>query len=54
MSRLQDLEVFVQVVNSGNFAKAAAALEINPSAALVLWKISWGCVCSIAQRAASA
>jgi DNA-binding transcriptional LysR family regulator len=32
MSRLQDLEVFVQVVNSGNFAKAAAALEINPSA----------------------
>jgi DNA-binding transcriptional LysR family regulator len=32
MSRVQDLEVFVQVVNSGNFAKAAAALEINPSA----------------------
>jgi DNA-binding transcriptional LysR family regulator len=32
MSRFQDLEVFVQVVNSGNFAKAAAALEINPSA----------------------
>lgn len=32
MSRLQDLEVFVQVVNSGNFAKAAVALEINPSA----------------------
>ncbi|MBE9169331.1 LysR family transcriptional regulator [Pleurocapsales cyanobacterium LEGE 06147] len=32
MSRLQDLEVFVQVVNSGNFAKAAAVLEINPSA----------------------
>jgi DNA-binding transcriptional LysR family regulator len=32
MSRLQDLEVFVQVVNSGNFAKAAAVLDINPSA----------------------
>ncbi|KAM3095779.1 LysR family transcriptional regulator [Phormidesmis sp. 146-35] len=32
MSRLHDLEVFVQVVNSGNFARAAAALEINPSA----------------------
>lgn len=32
MNRLQDLEVFVQVVNSGNFAKAAIALEINPSA----------------------
>ncbi|MBW4691397.1 MAG: LysR family transcriptional regulator [Lyngbya sp. HA4199-MV5] len=32
MSRLQDLEVFVQVVNSGNFAKAAVALDINPSA----------------------
>ncbi|PSB56208.1 LysR family transcriptional regulator [Chamaesiphon polymorphus] len=32
MSRLPDLEVFVQVVNSGNFAKAAAVLEINPSA----------------------
>jgi DNA-binding transcriptional LysR family regulator len=32
MSRLQDLEVFVQVVNSGNFAKAAVVLDINPSA----------------------
>ncbi|MEH2039347.1 LysR family transcriptional regulator [Nostoc sp.] len=32
MSRLQDLEVFVQVVNSGNFAKAAVVLEISPSA----------------------
>jgi DNA-binding transcriptional LysR family regulator len=32
MSRLEDLEVFVQVVNSGNFAKAAAVLDINPSA----------------------
>lgn len=32
MSRLQDLEVFVQVVESGNFAKAAAELELNPSA----------------------
>lgn len=32
MSRLQDLEVFVQVVNSGNFAKAAIVLDINPSA----------------------
>jgi DNA-binding transcriptional LysR family regulator len=32
MSRLQDLEVFVKVVNSGNFAKAAVALDINPSA----------------------
>jgi DNA-binding transcriptional LysR family regulator len=32
MSRLQDLEVFVRVVNSGNFAKAAAELEIHPSA----------------------
>lgn len=32
MSRLQDMEVFVQVVNSGNFAKAAVALDINPSA----------------------
>lgn len=32
MSRLQDLEVFVQVVRSGNFAKAAAELQLNPSA----------------------
>lgn len=32
MSRLQNLEVFVQVVNSGNFAKAAVVLDINPSA----------------------
>lgn len=32
MSRLQDLEVFVQVVQSGNFAKAATVLDINPSA----------------------
>jgi DNA-binding transcriptional LysR family regulator len=32
MSRLQDLEVLVQVVNSGNFAKASVALDINPSA----------------------
>ncbi|MBD2463535.1 LysR family transcriptional regulator [Oscillatoria sp. FACHB-1407] len=32
MSRLQDLEVFVQVVESGNFAKAAAQLQLNPSA----------------------
>ncbi|XGV94680.1 MAG: LysR family transcriptional regulator [Leptolyngbya sp. BL-A-14] len=32
MSRLQDLGVFVQVVKSGNFAKAAAELQINPSA----------------------
>lgn len=32
MNRLQDLEVFVQVVQSGNFAKAATALNINPSA----------------------
>lgn len=32
MSRLQDIEVFVQVVKSGNFAKAAIALQLNPSA----------------------
>jgi DNA-binding transcriptional LysR family regulator len=32
MSRLQDLEVFVQVVKSGNFAKAAIELQLNPSA----------------------
>lgn len=32
MSRLQDLEVFIQVVKSGNFAKAAAELQLNPSA----------------------
>jgi DNA-binding transcriptional LysR family regulator len=32
MTRLQNLEVFVQVVNSGNFAKAASVLDINPSA----------------------
>ncbi len=32
MSRLQDLEVFVQVVKSGNFAKAALELQLNPSA----------------------
>lgn len=32
MSRLQDLEVFVQVVKSGNFAKAATELQLNPSA----------------------
>ena len=32
MNRLQDLEVFVQVVKSGNFAKAAAELQLNPSA----------------------
>lgn len=32
MSRLQELEVFVQVVKSGNFAKAAAELQLNPSA----------------------
>jgi DNA-binding transcriptional LysR family regulator len=32
MNHLQDLEVFVLVVNSGNFAKAAAELEIHPSA----------------------
>lgn len=32
MSRQQDIEVFVQVVNSGSFAKAAEALELNPSA----------------------
>jgi len=31
MSRLQDIEVFVQVVESGNFAKAAAELQLNPS-----------------------
>lgn len=32
MSRLQDLEVFVQVVKSGNFARAATELQLNPSA----------------------
>lgn len=32
MHRLQDLEVFVQIVKSGNFAKAAAELQLNPSA----------------------
>lgn len=32
MSRQQDIEVFVQVVHSGSFAKAAEALELNPSA----------------------
>ena len=32
MNHLQNLEVFVRVVNSGNFAKAAAELEIHPSA----------------------
>ncbi len=32
MSRQQDLEVFVQVVKSGSFAKAADELQLNPSA----------------------
>ena len=32
MNRLQDLEVFVQVLKSGNFAKAATELQLNPSA----------------------
>ena len=31
MSRQQDLEVFVQVVKSGSFAKAAEELQLNPS-----------------------
>jgi DNA-binding transcriptional LysR family regulator len=32
MSRQQDLEVFVQVVKNGSFAKAADELQLNPSA----------------------
>jgi DNA-binding transcriptional LysR family regulator len=32
MSHLEDLEVFVQVVKNGNFAKAATELQLNPSA----------------------
>jgi DNA-binding transcriptional LysR family regulator len=32
MSRQQDLEVFVQVVKRGSFAKAADELQLNPSA----------------------
>jgi DNA-binding transcriptional LysR family regulator len=32
MSRQQDLDVFVQVIKSGSFAKAAEQLQLNPSA----------------------